>query len=148
MWQSPGSSPVQRPTSLVWVERVATRCSISARCTRQKSANAAADVTVGRGCVGDAAHEGHRVVVGGERVLGPREEQPVHGGQEEQGAPLGERRAVEEGQDVGIVGDAPADGGVGAAAVALDRGGERPEVARERLVDEHELLRSWRGATG
>ncbi len=42
MWQRPGSNAVQRPTSLVWVARVATSSSTSARCARQKSAKAAA----------------------------------------------------------------------------------------------------------
>ena len=61
----------------------------------------------------------------------------MHGGQEQQGAPLGERRAVEERQHVVVVGDAAADGGVGGAAVTLDDCGEAPEVVGQRLLDEH-----------
>ncbi len=106
------------------------------------------DVTSGRRSEGDTAHEGHGVVVGGERVLGAGEKERMHGGQQQERAPLGERRAVEQGQDFCVVGDAAADGGVGAAAVALDRGRERQEVTGERLVDEHVLPRSWRGAAG
>ena len=80
-------------------------------------------------------------------MLGSREEKEVHGGQEQERAPLGERRVVEERQHVVVVGDAPADGWVGGAAVALDHGGEAAEVVGQRLLDEH-AVRSWRGGAG
>ena len=46
-WHRPGSSAVQRPTSLVCVVRVAISSSSSARCSRQKSAKAAPRVPAG-----------------------------------------------------------------------------------------------------
>jgi hypothetical protein len=70
-------------------------------------------------------------------VLGAREQQEVHGRQEQQGTPLGKRRASEERKEVVIVGCPAADGGVGGAAVTLDHGGEAPEVVGQRLLDEH-----------
>ena len=51
-WQRPGSSAVQRPTSLVWVVRVATSCSSSARCSAAEVGEAGRDVTSGGGANG------------------------------------------------------------------------------------------------
>ena len=79
----------------------------------------------------------HRVVERRQRVLDAREQQEVHGGQEQQGTPLGERRAGEEREQVVVVGDGAADDGVGAAAVTLDDRGEASEVVGQRLLDEH-----------
>ena len=61
----------------------------------------------------------------------------MHGGQQEEGPALGQRRAVEQRQHLDVVGHAPADGGIGGAAVALGHGGEPPEVIGQRLLDEH-----------
>ncbi len=94
MWQSAGSSAVQRPTSLVWVVRVATSCSSSPRCSRQKSAKTGA--TSAGGLVGDAAHARHGVVVGGQGVLGARQKEEVHRGEQEERPALRQRGGVEE----------------------------------------------------
>ena len=61
----------------------------------------------------------------------------MHGRQEQEGTSLGERRAIEEREQVVIVGDRAADGGVGGAAVTLDHGGEAAEVVGQWLLDEH-----------
>ncbi len=61
----------------------------------------------------------------------------MHRRQEQQGTPLGEWRAGEERQQVVIVGNRAADGGVGGAAVSLDHRGEAPEVVGQWLLDEH-----------
>ena len=123
--------------------------SSSARCARQKSVKAAVDVSRRRRLGGRrAAHLGHRVVERGERVVGAREEQVVHGRQQQEGPPLGERRAVEEREHDVVVGHAAADGRVGGAAVALGHGGEAPEVVGQGLFDEHAAVRSWPGAAG
>ena len=71
----------------------------------------------------------------------------MHRSEKEQGASLREWRAVEERQDLLIVGDGTADGGVGGAAVPFDGGGKAPEVVGQGLLDEH-AARSWRGGAG
>ena len=63
----------------------------------------------------------------------------MHGGQQEEGPALGERRSVEERQHLVVVGHAAADGGIGGAAVALGHGGEAAEVVGQRLLDEHRV---------
>jgi hypothetical protein len=68
-------------------------------------------------------------------MVGAREQQEVHGGQEQQRTSLGEWRAIEEREQVVIVGDGATDGGVGAATVTLDDRGEAPEVVSERLLE-------------
>jgi hypothetical protein len=57
-----------------------------------------------------------------------REKEEVHGGQEQEGATLGEGRVVEEREHAWVLGDAPADGRIDDAAVAFDRDGEAAEV--------------------
>ena len=71
----------------------------------------------------------------------------MHGRQQEEGPPLGEWRPVEQREHAVVVGHAPADGGVGGAAVALGHGGEAPEVIGQGLLDEH-AVRSWPAAAG
>ncbi len=95
------------------------------------------DVALGWAIGCAAADDDHRVVERRQGVLGAREQQEVHGGQEQQRPSLGERRAVEEREHLVVVGHGPADGRVGGAAVTLDHGGEAAEVVGERLLDEH-----------
>ena len=125
---------MQRPTSFVWVVRVAMSRSSSRRCSSQKSAKTAPTSTP-EAASGDAANVRHRVVVGGQRVVRSREKKEVHGGEQQERAPLGERSVVEQREDACVVGDAAADGWVDGAAVTLDHGGEgrgsgRPAAAR------------------
>ena len=61
----------------------------------------------------------------------------MHGRQQQQRAPLGERGPVQEREHVFVVGHAAADGGVRDAAVAFDHGGEATELLAQRLLDQH-----------
>ena len=70
-------------------------------------------------------------------MLRAGQQEVVHGGQQQQGAALGERGTVEERQHVAVVGDAAADGGVGPAPVVLHDGGETTEVVGQRELDQH-----------
>ena len=97
---------------------------------------------------GDAADAGHRVVVGGQGMVGSRQEQVVHRGQQDEGPALGQRRVVEQGEHLVVVRHAAADGRVDGAPVTLGHGGEAAEVVGQRLVDEHADLRSWREGGG
>jgi hypothetical protein len=70
-------------------------------------------------------------------MLGTREQKEVHSRQEQEGTSLGEWRAIEERQQIVIVGDRAADGGVGGPAVTLDHGSEALEVVGQWFFDEH-----------
>jgi hypothetical protein len=61
----------------------------------------------------------------------------MYGCEEEERAPLRERRVIEQRQHVAIVGDGPADGGICGPAVTLRGLGEGSEVIAERLVPVH-----------
>jgi hypothetical protein len=65
-------------------------------------------------------------------VIHSRQEEDVHGSEEQKRASLGEWRVVEERENSCIVGDASADGRIDDATVALDRGGEAAEVVGQR----------------
>ena len=85
----------------------------------------------------DTANGGHGVIERRQRVLAAREQKEVHGRQEQQRTPLGERCASEERQQVVIVCDSATDGRVSGAAVTFDHRSEAPEVVGQRLLDEH-----------
>jgi hypothetical protein len=61
-------------------------------------------------------------------VVHSREKKGVHCGEQQEGTPLGEGSVVEQGEHTCIVGDAPTDGRIDEAAVALDGGGKAAEV--------------------
>jgi hypothetical protein len=71
----------------------------------------------------------------------------MHRGQKEQGAPLREGSVVEEREHPWVVGDAPADGRIDDAAIALDRCGKAAEVVGQRELDQH-AIRSWQAGVG
>ena len=137
MRQRPGRRALQRPTSLVWVERVATSSLDLSAVHVAEVGEDGGDIIPGRRGGRDASHGCHRVVERRQRMLGAREEKEVHSCQEQKGTPLWEWCAIEERQQVVMVGDRAADGGVGRTAVTLDHGGEASEVVGQRLFDEH-----------
>ncbi len=96
-------------------------------------------ICTGGGGIVRAAHGAHRVVEAGERVLRAREEEVVHGGQQNERPALGEWGPFEDGEHVLVVGHPAADGGVGGRAIALGHGGEAAEVVGEWLLDEHRI---------
>jgi hypothetical protein len=66
-----------------------------------------------------------------------RQKEEMDGRQEKERAPLHERCVVEQGQDVVIVGDGPADCGICDSAVTLRGLGKGSEVIAERLIPVH-----------
>ena len=71
----------------------------------------------------------------------------MHRGEEQERTALGEGSAVEQREHLLVVGDAPADGRIGGAAVALGHRREATEVVGQRLLDKHRV-RSSRAAAG
>jgi hypothetical protein len=61
-------------------------------------------------------------------VVHSREKKEVHGGEQQEGAPLGEGSVVQQREHTSVVGDAPTDNWIDQAAVALDGGGKAAEV--------------------
>jgi hypothetical protein len=70
-------------------------------------------------------------------VLGAGKEEEVHGRQQQQWAPLGDRRTGQERKHIFVLGGGAADGGIGDATIAVDHDGEVTELVAERLLDEH-----------
>jgi hypothetical protein len=61
-------------------------------------------------------------------VVHSGEKKEVHGGEQQEGAPLGEGSVVEQGEHASVVSDASTDGWIDDAAVVLDGGGKAAEV--------------------
>ena len=76
------------------------------------------------------------------------QEQGVHGCQQQERTALRGGGSLQHGEDLGLVGHPPADGGVRRASVAFDHRGEGAEVVRQGLLDQHgEVLGSLRPGT-
>ncbi len=87
-------------------------------------------------------HPPHRVVVRGERMSCPAEKKKVHRRQQQVGPSLAYGSFAEEGQHLGIVGDATADGVIGRGSVAFGALGKDSELFRDGKVGQRS--RGWR----
>ena len=96
----------------------------------------------------DAAHTGHRVVVGGQGVLCPAQEEIVHRGEQDERTALGQGCVVKDGQHLVVLRHVTADGRIDGAPVTLGQGGEGAEVVGQRLVDEHAGPQKLAGRSG